>query len=258
MRSYSLLVVGGCGWLGTLVLPYLAETHDVAVLDLRPPGDPVYGITYHEGDVRDFDLVTGLAYGADSLVYLASGPMTGWGTPSTIRQHFDTGVTGLHLALTAAHGAGVTHAVYGSSMSVYRRILPRTGEPASADQLGSFPDESTPPDAGDFYGLAKRLGEQVCRTATAEWSMDTVALRFTLPTPDADWPRRGSLFEETVSTRASDTAAAIEAAVGYRGHGFDAFAISGDTTGAVMSLGKAKRLLGWEPTPAVDEEPAPG
>ncbi|MQA77800.1 MAG: NAD-dependent epimerase/dehydratase family protein [Streptosporangiales bacterium] len=249
VRAYSLLVVGGCGWLGSLVLPHLAQDHDVTVLDLRPPSLPVSGVAYHEGDVRDFDLVTGLAFGADSLVYLATGAQDGWGTPHTIRQHFDAGVTGLHLALTAAHGAGVSHAVYASSMSVHRRTVAGTDRPATGDQLARFPDESAQPDARDFYGLAKRLGEEVCRAASDEWGMDTVCLRLSLPTPDHEWPRRGTIVEQLVSTAASDVASAVEAAVRYRGHGFDAFAISGDSAGRVMNLDRAKRLLGWTPRP---------
>lgn len=249
MRSYSLLVVGGSGWLGSLVLPHLAQDHDVTVLDPHPPAAPVSGVAYHEGDVRDFDLVTGLAYGADSLVYVASGPVTGWGKPGTIRQHFDTAVTDLHLALTAARNAGVGHAVYASSMSVYRRTLPGTDQAAGPNQLTKFPAEHEPTDARDFFGLSKRLGEEVCRAAAAEWRMDTVCLRLCFPTPDDEWPRRGPVFEELISTSASDTAAAFEAAVRYRGHGFGAFAISGDAGERVMSLEKAKRLLGWSPRP---------
>lgn len=249
MRSYSLFVVGGAGWLGSLLLPHLARDHDVTVLDLSPPAYPVSGVAYHEGDVRDFDLVTGLSYGADSLVYLATGPMTRWGSANTIRQHFDASVTGLHLALTAVHGAGVGHAVYASSMSVHRRTLAGTDELAGPNQLTRFPDGDSPPDARDFYGLSKRLGEEVCRAAATEWSMDTVCLRLTLPTPDDEWPRRGSVFEELVSTSATDTAAAVEAALHYRGHGFDTFTISGDTGGRVMNQDRTRRLLGWHPTP---------
>lgn len=243
----ALLVVGGSGSLGGMIVPLLAARHDVAVLDLRPPADPVSGVAYHEGDVRDHDLVTGLAYGADSLVYLAMGPTAGWGTPRTARYHLEAAVTGLYLALSAAHEAGVGHAVFTSSMSVYRYVVSGTDRPAGPDELGRFPDEETPPDARDFYGLAKRLGEEVCRTASAEWGMDTVCLRLAFPTPDAEWPRIGSLLERVVSTPASGVAAAVEAALAYHGHGFDVFGISGDHDERVMSLDRARRLLGWTP-----------
>lgn len=249
MHSYSLLVVGGSGPLGSLVLPHLAQDHDVTVLDAQPPADPIARVAYHEGDLHDSDLVTGLAYGMDSLVYLASGPTSGWGTPATIRQHFDVGVTGLHLALRAAEAAGVRHAVYASSMSVFRRTLPGTDEPAGPNQLTRFPADDAGTDARDFFGLSKRLAEQVCHAAALEWQMDVVCLRLCFPTPDDEWPRRGSVFEELVSTSATDTAGAVEAALQHRGHGFDTFAISGDAGERTMSLERAKRLLGWAPRP---------
>lgn len=248
MCSYSLFVVGGAGELGSLLLPQLARDHDVTVLDLHPPAYPVSGVAYHEGDLRDADLVTGLAFGADSLVYLATGPTTRWGSPDTVSGHFEAAVSGLHLALTAVHHAGVGHAVYASSMSVHRRTLAGTDQLAGANQLTRFPDDESPPDARDFYGLAKRLGEEVCRAAAAEWAMDVVCLRLTLPTPDEEWPRRGSVFEELVSTSATDTAAAFEAALHYRGHGFAAFPVSGDAAGRVVPVDRTRRLLGWTPT----------
>lgn len=248
-----LLVVGGCGAVGSMVLPGLVESHEVRVLDLRAPERPVQGVEYHQGDVHDVGSTAALLDGVDSLVYMAMGPMGDWGSPRNAAQHLDVAVTGLYLALSAAHGAGVTHAVYTSSQSVHRYLTP-DGRLGDRHELGRYPDETATPDARDFYGLAKRLGEEVCRNAAAEWAMDTVCLRLCHPTPDDQWPRTSPLVQALIGTSARDTCAALLAALRYRGHGFDAFAISGDAAGRTMSLAKARDLLGWQPR---DHNPVP-
>ena len=92
---------------------------------------------------------------------------------------FDVNVKSVHLTLLAARDAGVRHAVYISSMSVYRELTQR--------RL----DETLPADATDLYGLTKRLGEQVCLAAAAEWGLSVNVLRLVWPTPDEIWPAWG-------------------------------------------------------------------
>jgi nucleoside-diphosphate-sugar epimerase len=247
-----LLVVGGCGLVGSMVLPRLVPQHEIRVLDLVAPRTPVPGVEYHAGDLHDVDLVAELAEWAGSLVFMAMGPVREWGSPATARAHLDVAVPGMYATLTGAHGAGVRHLVYTSSMSVYRYPLggaePSPDQaPPDDDRLGRYPDEAVPPDASDFYGLAKRLGETVCRNATVEWGMDAVCLRLCFPTDEANWPRQGTAMQRAIATSGRDVAAAIDAALARRGHGFDVYAISGDAQERTMSLAKAKRELGWAP-----------
>ncbi len=236
-----LLVLGGCGLVGSLVVPVLVRTHEVRVLDLVAPRNPVPGVEYHTGDLHDVDLVTTLASEVDSVVFMAMGPNADWGSPQNVRQHFEVATSGLYLALTAAARAGVRHVIYTSSMSVYPY------EEATGD-LVRFPDESVPPSATDFYGLAKRLGEEVCRAATERVpGMDVLCLRLCFPVADDEWPKNENPRQRAISTSARDVAAAIEGALSRRGHGFDVYAISGDATGRAMSIEKARRELGWTP-----------
>jgi len=236
-----LLVVGGCGHVGKMVVPALARTHSVRVLDLAAPAAPVSDVEYHTGDLHDVDLVGSLASEVDSVVFMAMGPMAGWGSPDNARQHFDVATSGLYLTLVGAAGAGVRHLVYTSSMSVYPY------EEEAGTGTVTFPDESTPPSATDFYGLAKRLGEEVCRTATERYQMDAVCLRLCFPMADDEWPRNDTPRQRAISTSGRDVAAAIEAALRRRGHGFDVYAISGDGREQTMSLAKARAELGWSP-----------
>lgn len=232
----KLLVIGGSGYVGGLVLPHLAQQHEITVFDRRPPAAD---LDYVEGDVTDFAALSGATAGHEALIFMAMGPAQGWERPEVAAQHFEVATTGLYLALRAARQAGLARVVYTSSMSVY--IEP----PGRPD--GRYPEETVPPDATDFYGLAKRFGEQVCAAAVAEGGPGVVALRLCLPTADEKWPPPGSGLGAAIATSASDVARALDAALHYPDGGFEAITISGDSAGRYTTMVKARRLLGWQP-----------
>jgi nucleoside-diphosphate-sugar epimerase len=229
----KLLVVGGSGIVGALVVPVLAETHEIRVFDLRPP--PYSGTESVQGDVTDLDALTSAAAGTDALIYMAMGSLK-WTETVGITSAFDVNVKGVHLALRAAHAAGITQAVYTSSMSVY------------ADDLMKryFHDEALTPDAEHLYGFTKRLGEDVCQNAARLWGMNVSALRLCLPQPEDRWLRETVIGRATIATTARDVARALAAALELKA-GYQAFTISGDYEQKIMNMSKAKRLLGWEP-----------
>lgn len=244
------LLIGGSGYVGSLVLPWLAQQHAVRVFDRHPSRQPIPSVTGEPvsvehvcGDATDFGAVRAAMDGVDVLVHCAMGsgdldPVTGAG------EAFDVNVKSVHLALLAAHEADVPHAVHISSLSIYRDLLERDL------------DGSEPPDATDLYGLTKRLGEQVCEAATQEWGLSVNVLRLTWPTADADWPAWTRFGEPKLlatadgtpvqPTAASDLAAALLAALDYR-DGFQVFIISGDRSARRWSIARARDLLGWQP-----------
>jgi nucleoside-diphosphate-sugar epimerase len=235
------LVVGGSGYVGSLLVPALAARHEVRVLDLREPSVPC---DYHPGDATDPAALTAVLDGVDALVHCA---MADTADPAA---SFDVNVKSVHLALRAAHEAGVPHAVHISSMSVYRDIAGRR-----------IDDESVPADATDLYGLTKRLGEAVCAAAAREWGLSINVLRLTWPTPDDLWPMWGGddppLRLATPSgvsidaTAGSDLARAVLSAMEHR-DGFHVFTVSGDRSAGLWSTAKARTVLGWEPTFGID------
>ena len=233
------LAVGGSGYLGTLVLPFLASHHTLRVFDLRPPADP--SIEYVQGSVSDPAALAQAVAGMDAVLYMAMGShvrLNGddWGRAESHADAFDVSVKGVYLALYAAHQAGIAHAVYTSSLSVYHQ-----------NGMGRYlSDEDLPPDASHIYGFTKRLGEEVCQNACRAWGMSVNALRLYLPVPEEKWRAEAAKGKPFPWTTAEDTARALEAALECRA-GFQAFSISGDYSEAQMSLAKAKRLLGWEP-----------
>ncbi len=229
----NVLVTDGSGIVGTLVVPLLAETHHVRVFDLRAP--QTEGVEYVQGDVTDYAALRQAAQGMDALVYLAMGSLN-WGETSGVTSAFDVNVKGVYLALKAAHEAGITQAVYASSMSIYGDDLFKR----------TFYDEDITPDSITLYGFTKRLGEEVCQQACREWAMQINALRLCLPVSAEKWLNDTVEGTVTIATTARDVANAMLAALEF-GAGFQAFTISGDYEQKVMKMAKAKRLLGWEP-----------
>lgn len=235
-----ILVIGGAGLVAGLVLPLLKRRHTLRVFDLKAPADET--LDHVVGDVCDYHAVYEAAQGMDALLYMAMGRNLYLGDSrqrnvEMLTSSLDANVKGVYIALCAAHDAGITHAVYTSSMSVYGKDLMRS----------YFPDEEVVPDAHNLYGFTKRLGEEVCRNACHAWGMSVNALRLCFPTSSDMWYATVKAGEPTLKTTDTDVAAALEAALTRRFDGFEAFMISGDYEQKIMNMGKAKRLLDWEP-----------
>lgn len=243
-----LLVAGGSGFVGSLVLPHLATRHRIRVFDLRAPdrADPSWEVVL--GTLDDFDAVREAASGCDALLFMAMNRHQPWGELPAVVSAYDVNVKGLHLAHWAAHLAGVQRVVVTSSLSVY---APR---PAGE----RYPEEGTPPDAEEFYGFTKRLGEEVSRNAAQRFGQTVTSLRLCFPWPDDGPPPspasggrsiEGAEFRAATFTRARDVASAILLALEHEHTGWEALAISGDPDQRVVPTQKARRELGWSPSP---------
>lgn len=241
-----LLVVGGAGFVASLVLPHLAVRHRIRVFDLRAPepGDPSWDVVV--GTLDDFDALRAAATGCDALLFMAMNRKDPWGELPAVVSAYDVNVKGLHLAHWASHQAGIQRVVVTSSLSVYAPRPP--GE--------RYPDEATPPDGDDFYGFTKRLGEEVSQNAARRFGQTVTSLRLCFPWPDDAAPPagpgdgvtgEGAAFRAATFTRARDVASAILLALEHPHTGWEAFAISGDPDQRVVPTEKARRRLGWRP-----------
>jgi nucleoside-diphosphate-sugar epimerase len=242
-------VIGGSGYVGALIVPGLtAAGYDVCVLD---PVAPAADVGWVQGSATDPADLDAALEGATAVIHSAMGRPGPDGTPDPVRS-FEVLVTSVFTALTAAARAGVRRAVLISSISVF------------ADKPVPLPDrmldETSPPDAADAYGLAKRLAEQVGQTVARAHGLTVTALRIAWPTTEPAWPAWAlPRFPAPVTVRradgtpvpalaASDLTAAVVAALGRDGGGFEAVHILGDDgSGRCWSTGKAHALLGWRP-----------
>lgn len=226
----KIVVVGGAGRVASLVVPRLAQVHEVTVADQRRA--KWWNGNHVETDVVDHRSLPALFEGAEALVFMAMGPTQGWGSPGWAKQHFDVNVTGVHQAMQAAGRAGVQRIVHTSSGSVF------------TDWTHRHPSER--PDATDSYGLSKACGEVVAKAAADEFAIPVVALRLFLPKADEEYVDLAGT-DGGIATAGSDVANAFLAALSTElSPGLFTPHISGNRDGTV-SIEYAKELLGWEP-----------
>jgi nucleoside-diphosphate-sugar epimerase len=236
------LVVGGSGYVASLVLPLLQERFALRVFDRAAPANPDW--EFRQGDVTDFQALRVAAEGRDLLLYMAMGKWGDDGIQNITAAH-NVNVQGLHLALEAAVQAGIERAVYTSSLSVHDGHDLTTGE---------FDSETVHPEPRSVYGLTKWMGEEACRFAHRIHGLPILALRLFLPVSPQQWHAKHDPVKPVdPRTSAPDLARALEAALLLEHRSFDVIHITGDTSGRAYRHLKAKRLLGWEPLEGKDE-----
>ena len=229
----NLLIIGGAGGVASRVIPFLKPQHNIRVFDLRPPADAT--LDYRIGAVTDYDAMRDALTGMDALIYMAMGTLN-WTEVEGIQTGFDVNTKAVYLALRAAREAGIQHAVYTSSMSIYDGEL----------TTRYFYDEAIPFDGRNLYALTKYMGEMVCYNAVVQFGMSANVLRMCFPITDEAWLEIARAGKLTFHTAASDLARAFDAALRHR-NGYQAYMISGDYEGKIINMAKAKRELGWEP-----------
>lgn len=244
----KVLLFGGSGHVGSFITPYLAQQHDLRVLDLRPPRHA--GVDYVEGSVTDPEAIRAALSGVDAFIWLVMRKPQGGSfrdqDVETIVENYEVNCKALHLCLFLAQELGITRGIYTSSMSVHYR------------GRAYYPQEELVPlDTPTVYGLSKGFGELICQYFARWWDMNLIALRITGPRTRAQYldqranpPASQSGVPPLFVTDEEDLANAYLAALGaiQTGHGrFDAFFIAGDEAEKEHNLSKARRLLGWTP-----------
>jgi len=178
----TVLVTGAAGFIGSHLCERLAARGDAVVgLDnFNTFYDPAIkrknvagllasgALKLVEGDIRDRDLVARVfrEHQPASVVHLAAMAGVRPSLQDPVLYH-DVNCTGTSVLLAAAHGAGVSRFVFGSSSSVYGGN-PKV--PFHEDDDVSHPVSP--------YAATKRANELTCWTFHHLYGMDIAALRF--------------------------------------------------------------------------------
>lgn len=169
------LVTGGCGYIGSVLLPHLQASEEVGrltVLDDLSTGSPrnlfdvdVAGeFAFRSGDVRNYGDVENAVRGVDTVIHLAAitGAASTHDRPEETR---DVNYEGTKNVLTAAEKFGVENVVFASSCNNYGR--------AASEDI----DESVEPAPINPYAEAKHEAESLLREFVASTGADATALR---------------------------------------------------------------------------------
>jgi len=230
-----ILLVGGSGYVGTMVIPHLKKDFELRVLDPAPPKDA--SVDYVSGSALDPATVRRALEGMEAVVHMVIGRNPdGSYAMGDIDLNYDLNVKSLHRVLDAACEAGIRRAAATSTMSVH------------GHRPNGFPEgEDTPCDARDVYGFTKGLAEQVCGYFARVRGMTVVALRLNMPVPVEDWHGNCRPGRPNTHTAAPDVASAIALSLTVPLTGLHILAISGDYEGKFLNCARAKHILGWEP-----------
>jgi len=171
----NVLVTGGCGYVGSALVPRLqarADVDAVTVLDSLASGSPrnlmdanvADGFAFRQGDVREYGDVESAMRGVDAVVHLAA--ITG--AASTHDREAETravNLEGTKNVLKAARKLDVDTVTVASSCNVYGR--------ATSTDLA----ETADPDPINPYAETKRDAERLLAEYVADHGIQGTALR---------------------------------------------------------------------------------
>jgi nucleoside-diphosphate-sugar epimerase len=273
-----IVVTGGSGKLGrATVADLLAHGHDVWNIDVAAPRETAGRFT--RVDLADFGQVYETFLGIDEgwesidgLVHLAAIPGPGQ-APNTAL--FDNNIQGSFHVVSAARHTGIRNVVWASSETLLG--LPFDDPPPYAPV-----DEEYPVRPETAYSLAKALDEEMARHF-CRWDPDLkmIGLRFSNVMEPADYARFPAFDADPLVRKwnlwayidARDGAQAVRLALEHETRGMDVFIIANADTvmsrtsadlmaevfpdvplrkdlgthETLLSIDKARRLLGYEP-----------
>lgn len=151
----KVLITGAAGYLGGELVRALGEDHELTLCDLRRPDDAADDPRWVTGDVTELNGLRSIVAGNEAVVHTVALVRGRWEQP--LDRFVDVMVKGTWNIAQACAEEGVSRLVNISSIAA-------PGIPPSSDRMVRN-DESVPLGQADlFYGLSKRLGEQIVNT----------------------------------------------------------------------------------------------
>ena len=232
-----MLIVGGGGYLGSIIGDVLETEHICYHFDSKPVSKARSVV----GDVADVKAVAAAVRDMDIILYMPLGVRPGTVKDTTdSRTCFDVHALGFYHFVDEGLRAGVMRFIYVSTLGVFS-IGKKGPEPLT---------EADEPNAFYPYGMSKRLGELVGAAAIQRHPEASVlTARLCLPCHKRDWPlqlRKESFFGR-FAMGPNDTCRFFQALVRFDRPGLHIIHASGDLTNEALSNARASKLLGWIP-----------
>jgi nucleoside-diphosphate-sugar epimerase len=156
----KVLVTGAAGMLGGFLIERLRGQHEITALDIAARNDED-GVRWVACDITDLDALTAALEGHDAVVHCAALVSGRVGRP--LHDFVEVMVEGTWNVLEGSVRAGVPRVVNISSVSA-------GGWPPSFDRQVQVTDRYTIGVEDRYYGLAKRLAEEVAKSYGDQYS----------------------------------------------------------------------------------------
>jgi UDP-glucose 4-epimerase len=175
VKDSVILVTGGAGFIGSYVIEELIilKPKKIIIIDNLIRGgypnmknfinNPI--VEFHEGDMRDLDLLEKCVMGSDYVFHMAALRINS--CAANPREGFEVMLTSTFEVASLCVKHKVKKIIYSSSASVY-----------GLAQHFPTPETDNPYNNQTFYGAAKMWGEQLFRSFKFMYGLDYVALRY--------------------------------------------------------------------------------
>ncbi len=237
-------VTGGAGRLGAYVVPRLARSAGVTVIDRAAPP---WGGAWRAADVLDRAGLEQAFAGHDAVVHLAAIPNPFTSSPEDILR---VNVQGTWNCFAAAETAGVKRVVLASSDSATGMVFKVQPLPPLYLPI----DEDHPLRPTESYGLSKLMAEDVARVFARRGALEVVVLRPTFvvfPTLVPELPARQAAPDSRNMwsyVEPEDVAEAFHLALALTGVRYETFFVSAaDTLSLLPTLERIQALFGRLP-----------
>ncbi len=176
-QNKAILITGGCGFIGTNLIKYLAdEIHKLRILDnlstgkeeslkkLQSQHHHLTNVDLIVGDIRNREVVDQAVKSVDSVVHLAAHTDV-VASVANPKGDWDINANGTLNLLEACRKHGVERFIFASSNAVLGE------QPPPIDEL-KIPKPLSP------YGASKLAGEALCSSYYHSFGLKTISLRF--------------------------------------------------------------------------------
>ncbi|KAL3421064.1 3-beta hydroxysteroid dehydrogenase/isomerase [Phlyctema vagabunda] len=181
----SVLVIGGCGFLGRHIVKALLDdptSPKVAVMSRNPTSNQFENVSYHTGDVTDYETVSSLLTKVQPRVIINTASPVAYADHEHKSDYLKVSVDGTaNLLACAAEIPSVRAYVYTSSAPII----------AGAGAAYYRSDETAPTlnviRKGDPYHIAKAIADQMVLDANDPKGIRTATIRPTAMYGEGDW-----------------------------------------------------------------------
>lgn len=171
MKKY--VVTGGAGFIGSALVRSLLALGDgsVEVIDNLSTGrldnlsEIASRVSFHQADIRDYDVIRPMIAGADTVFHIAAIPSVPKSIVEPVPSH-ESNIDGTFNVLRACVEGKVRKVVYAASSSAYgdTLVLPKV--------------ETMQPNPKSPYAAQKLMGEYYCSAFSSCYAIDATSLRF--------------------------------------------------------------------------------
>jgi len=170
VKTMKVVVIGGSGLIGGYLVDGLKEFHHkVTVFDVKEPKGKS-DVTFVKGDMLKIDDCRKALKEAEVIVHLAAIPNPYNDPPEKIMEANVMGTTNVYIV---ASELGVKRVIHASTDSAYGFWYKKQ------DFLPYYLplDEDHPLNTQDFYGLSKKIDEEIAANFSRAYNMQTISVR---------------------------------------------------------------------------------